>query len=59
MLLDNAIFNTDSIYDILNAIVDPDLMKEVADSHMEFSDINTIILYTSLNKTNTDLLSKR
>lgn len=58
MLLDNSVFNNDSIYDILNATVDPDLMKEVADSLLEFLDANTIILYTSLNKTNTELLKQ-
>lgn len=56
MLLGNIVFNEDSIYDILNATIDPDLMKEVADSMLEFNGSNNIILYTSLNKTNTDLL---
>lgn len=58
MLLSNYICNTDSIYDILNATVDTELMKGVADSHMEFADTQDIILYTSLNKTNTELLQK-
>ncbi len=58
MILGNSVFNDDSVYDILNATVDSDLMKEVADSMLEFLGTNTIILYTSLNKTNTDLLKQ-
>lgn len=58
MLLDNSVFNNDSIYDILNATVDPDLMKEVADSMIEFNANNSIVLYTSLNRTNTELLKQ-
>lgn len=56
MLLDNSIFNNDSIYDILNATVDSDLMKDVSDSKLEFLYTDTLVLYTSLNKTNTELL---
>lgn len=58
MFLGDYVFNNDSIYDILNATVDADSMKGVADSHMEFLNTNTIILYTSLNKTNTELLKQ-
>lgn len=54
--VDNYIFNKDSIYDILNATVDPTILEGVADSMLEFKDPSTIVLYTSLNKTNTELL---
>ncbi len=55
----NYVFNKESIYDILNAEVNPDMMKEVAESMLEFKDANSIILYTSLNENNTKLLEKR
>lgn len=57
-LLDNVVLNNNSIYDILNATVDVDLLKEVAESHMEFVNKNTIVLYTSLNENNTMLLDQ-
>lgn len=58
-MLDNYIFNNDSIYDILNATVDIDLIERVADSKMEFQDNKSIILYTSLNRTNAELLENK
>ncbi len=56
MFLGNYIFNEDSIYDILNATVDITLLEKVAETKMEFKDSTKIILYTSLNATNTKLL---
>lgn len=55
-LIDNNVLNNESVYDILNATVDEGLMKGVAESTLEFKDSSSIILYTSLNKTNTQLL---
>ena len=56
MFFDNYVFNEDSVYDILNATVDISKLKEVAEDKMEFNDSSKIILYTSLNATNTKLL---
>ena len=57
-LIDNLICNDDSIYDILNSTVDIGLLKGVENSMLEFNDTNSIVLYTSLNKTNTELLKQ-
>lgn len=57
-LIDNYVWNNESIYDILNATVDLGLMKGVADSMLEFKDSSSVILYTSLNSTNTKLLQQ-
>lgn len=57
-LIDNFVWNDGSIYDILNATVDKGLMKGVADSVLEFKNSSSIVLYTSLNKTNTELLKQ-
>jgi len=58
-ILGDIVWNEDSIYDILNAIIDTDLLKEVAESHMEFENNTTnIILYTTLSITNTNLLKQ-
>lgn len=56
MIFDNYVFNENSVYDILNATVDVTKLNEVAEDMMEFKDSTKIILYTSLNATNTKLL---
>lgn len=57
-MLREVIIDTESLYDILNATVDESLMNGVAESMLKFSDTNKIVLYTSLNTTNTKLLKE-
>ena len=56
MIYNNYVFNENSVYDILRATVDITKLNEVAEDKMEFKDSTKIILYTSLNATNTKLL---
>lgn len=53
-----SILNSILEHDILAGTVDSYLMRKVKNSHMEFAGTKDIILYTALNRTNTELLVK-